>query len=168
MTCRFRSHYGSRTTSSGVCTWMSDHGTPRDVGNTWCTRHTAKIGGVCHSHHQNTPPFTATKCDWSLELEEKRKLKLYAVHYAVSLLRCHEMFWSISRWYDSFSRRFLVLSCITRRGTHWKEGQRTATLDVHPLLVVGEFFDPLTILHDRRLLCNRSSRALAILYSISN
>ena len=59
-----------QTPSSGVSTWMVDHpGTPRALGNTWCTRHMAKprpqVGRACLSHQQNTPQFTAAKCDWS-------------------------------------------------------------------------------------------------------
>ena len=32
-----------------------------------------QVGRVCWSHHQNTPQFTATKCDWSLDLSKKKK-----------------------------------------------------------------------------------------------
>ena len=33
-----------------------------------------RVGRVWMSHHQNTPQFTATKCDWSLELEGKKQI----------------------------------------------------------------------------------------------
>ena len=51
-TYRFPSDHRSQAPSSGVSTWMGDHpGTPRAVGNTWCTRHMAKprpqVGRVC-------------------------------------------------------------------------------------------------------------------------
>ena len=80
VTYRFPSDHRSQAPSSGVSTWMGDHpGTPRAVGNTWCTRHVAKqrpqVGRVCWSHHQNTPQFTANKCDWSLDLSKKKKKK---------------------------------------------------------------------------------------------
>ena len=52
VTYRFPSDYRSQAPSSGVSTWMGDHpGTPRAVGNTWCTWHMAKprpqVGRVC-------------------------------------------------------------------------------------------------------------------------
>ena len=52
VTYRFPSDHRSQAPSSGVSTWMGDHpGTPRAVGNTWCTRHMAKprpqVGRVC-------------------------------------------------------------------------------------------------------------------------
>ena len=52
VTYRFPSDHRSQAPSSGVSTWMGDHpGTPRAVGNTWCTRHLAKprpqVGRVC-------------------------------------------------------------------------------------------------------------------------
>ena len=80
VTYRFPSDHRSQAPSSGVSTWMGDHpGTPRAVGNTWCTRHMAKprpqVGRVCWSHHKNTPQFTTTKCDWSLDLSKKKKKK---------------------------------------------------------------------------------------------
>ena len=80
VTYRFPSDHRSQAPSSGVSTWMGDNpGTPRAVGNTWCTGHMAKprpeVGRVCSSHHQNTPQFTAKNCDWSLDLSEKKKEK---------------------------------------------------------------------------------------------
>ena len=52
VTYRFPSDHRSQAPSSGVSTWMGDHpGTPRAVGNTWCTIHMAKprpqVGRVC-------------------------------------------------------------------------------------------------------------------------
>ena len=52
VTYRFPSDHRSQAPSSGVSTWMGDHpGTPRAVGNSWCTRHMAKprpqVGRVC-------------------------------------------------------------------------------------------------------------------------
>ena len=52
VTYRFPSDHRSQAPSSGVSTGMGDHpGTPRAVGNTWCTRHMAKprpqVGRVC-------------------------------------------------------------------------------------------------------------------------
>ena len=52
VTYRFPSDHRSQAPSSGVSTWMGDHpGTPRAVGNTWCTGHMAKprpqVGRVC-------------------------------------------------------------------------------------------------------------------------
>ena len=81
---RFPSDHRSQALSSGVSTWMGDHPGPSlAVGNTWCSRHMAKprpqVGRVCWSHHQNTPPFTATKCDWSLDLSKKKKLILLSI-----------------------------------------------------------------------------------------
>ena len=78
VTYRIPSDHRSQAPSSGASTWMGDHkGTPRAVGNTWCTRHMAKprpqVGRVCLSHHQNTPQFTTTKRDWSLDLSKKKK-----------------------------------------------------------------------------------------------
>ena len=49
----FPSDHWSQALSSGVSTWMVDHpGTPRAVGNTWCTGHTVakpgpQFGRVC-------------------------------------------------------------------------------------------------------------------------
>ena len=44
--------------------------------NTWRIRHISKprpqVGRVCLSHHQNTPKFTATKFDCSLDLSRKK------------------------------------------------------------------------------------------------
>ena len=77
VTYRFPLDHRSQAPSSGASTWMGDHpGTPRAVGNTWCTRHMTKprpqVGRVCQFHHQNTPQFTAKKCDWSLDLRRKK------------------------------------------------------------------------------------------------
>ena len=52
VTYRFPSDHRGQAPSSGVSTWMGDHpGTPRAVGNIWCTRHMAKprpqVGRVC-------------------------------------------------------------------------------------------------------------------------
>ena len=59
-----------------VPAWVTSPGTPRAPGNSSCTRHMVKprlqVGRVCQSHHQYTPQFTTTKCDWSLELEKKK------------------------------------------------------------------------------------------------
>ena len=78
---------------------MGDHpGTPRAVGNTWCTGHMAKprpqVGRMCWSHHQNTPQFTAKKCDWSLDLSKKKKKGLHFAEIVESLVR------SLERWQD--------------------------------------------------------------------
>ena len=55
--------------------WMGDHpGTPRAVGNTWCSRHmhgeaeTSGWQSLLVYASLTTPQFTATKCDWSLDL----------------------------------------------------------------------------------------------------
>ena len=52
VTYRFPSDHPSQAPSIGVSTWMGDQpGTPRAVGNIWCTGHMAKpkpqVGRVC-------------------------------------------------------------------------------------------------------------------------
>ena len=80
----------------------SNHpGTPRAIGNTWCTRHMAKprpqVGRVCLSHHQNTPQFTTTKCDWSLDLSKKKKLTGHLTHVASLAAKRRRKCWP-SQW----------------------------------------------------------------------
>ena len=103
VTYRFPSDHRSQAPSNGVSTWMGDHpGTPRAVGNTWCTRHMAKprpqVGRVCWSHIQNTPQFTTTKWDWSLDLRKKNFISTCEV-FSCRLPRAGFRKWAIhQKW----------------------------------------------------------------------
>ena len=94
VTYRFPSDHRSQALSNGISIWMGDHPeTPRAVGNTWCTRHMVKprpqVGRVCQFHLQNTPHFTATKYDWSLDLSKKKvSLSIFVSFPLTKLTSC--------------------------------------------------------------------------------